>query len=156
MGCSTSPAASRPASILIVEDDEALAQLFASIASQRGHAVTSVHTLADGKARVDAGQIDLVFTDLRLPDGDGLELIEHTRRADPRVAIIAVTAFGSIELAVRAVRLGAYDFLTKPVEPAVMTVAMDRRRAPSSARAVRWPTSWRWSAAWPTRRPRCS
>src|SRR5512140_2648417 len=126
MGCNPNPATIRPASILIVEDDEALAQLFVNIASKCGHAATCVHTLADGKARVDAGEVDLVFTDLRLPDGDGLDLIKHTRRTDPRMAIIAVTAFGSIELAVRAVRLGAYDFLIKPVEPAVMTVAIDR------------------------------
>ncbi len=115
-----------PAQILVVEDDGPLAELFVGIASSRGHRAASVGTLAEARVRIEAGDVDLVLTDLRLPDGDGLDLIAWTRKADPRVVVVAVTAFGSIERAVLAVRQGAYDFLTKPVEPAVLGVAIDR------------------------------
>lgn len=112
--------------LLVVEDDEALAKLFVGISNKRNLRSTCATTIADGKARIEAGNVDLLLTDVRLPDGSGLDLIEWTRKTDPRIVILAVTAFGSIEIAVRAVKQGAYDFLTKPVEPAVLGVALDR------------------------------
>ena len=115
-----------PMNLLVVEDDEALAKLFVGISNKRNLRSTCATTIADGKACIEAGNVDLLLTDVRLPDGNGLELIEWTRKTDPRIVILAVTAFGSIEIAVRAVKQGAYDFLTKPVEPAVLGVALDR------------------------------
>jgi DNA-binding NtrC family response regulator len=112
--------------VLIVEDDEGLADLFVYLASSRGYVAASVGTIAEGKRRIEQGEVDVLITDMRLPDGEALDLIGLTRQIDPRIAIIAVTAFGSIELAVQAVRQGAYDFLTKPVEPAVFGVAIER------------------------------
>jgi DNA-binding NtrC family response regulator len=115
-----------PLNLLIVEDDDALAKLFVGIANKRSLRSTCVTTIADGKRLLESGDVDLLLTDVRLPDGNGLDLIEWTRQTDPRIVILAVTAFGSIEIAVRAVKQGAYDFLTKPVEPAVLAVALDR------------------------------
>lgn len=115
-----------PLNLLVVEDDEALAKLFVGISNKRNLRSTCATTIADGKSYIEAGDVDLLLTDVRLPDGNGLDLIEWTRKTDPRIVILAVTAFGSIELAVRAVKQGAYDFLTKPVEPAVLGVALDR------------------------------
>jgi DNA-binding NtrC family response regulator len=112
--------------VLIVEDDQPLAQLFVGIAGKRHLRSTCATTIADGKKHIETGDVDLLLTDVRLPDGSGLDLVEWTRKTDPRIVILSVTAFGSIELAVRAVKLGAYDFLTKPVEPAVLAVALDR------------------------------
>jgi DNA-binding NtrC family response regulator len=121
-----SPAAAPPPKVLIVEDDEGLAELFVYLAGTHGYAATAVGTIAEGRRRVEQGDVGVLITDMRLPDGAGLELIALARQVDPRIAIIAVTAFGSIELAVQAVRQGAYDFLTKPVEPAVFGVAIER------------------------------
>ncbi len=112
--------------LLIVEDDAALARLFVGIAQRKGYAAESVQRFAEAKALIEGGGIGVLVTDVRLPDGDGLSLVEIARKADPRTAIITVTAFGSIELAVRAMRLGAYDFLTKPVEPEVFGAALER------------------------------
>jgi len=118
--------ASEPVTVLVVEDDAPLAALFVGLLKRGGYRTITAGTVAEGRDRLEAGDVGVLITDLRLPDGDGLELIEWTRKTDPRIAIIAVTAFGSIERAVRAVRLGAYDFLTKPVEPAVFNVAVGR------------------------------
>ncbi|MFO0675399.1 MAG: sigma-54 dependent transcriptional regulator [Polyangiaceae bacterium] len=122
------------ANLLIVEDDEALAELFVNIATQKGFRATAVHTIEAAKAHLADHEVGVLVTDMRLPDGDGLQMIEWVRQADPRTVIVAVTAFGSIELAVRAVRQGAYDFLTKPVEPAVFGVAVARA---AEARSLR-------------------
>jgi len=84
-----------------------------------------VADFASGLAQL-AQRPDVLLVDLQLPDGNGIDLIEWTKQTDPRIVILAVTAFGNIEIAVRAVKQGAYDFLTKPVEPAVLGVALDR------------------------------
>ncbi|MDI3283561.1 sigma-54 dependent transcriptional regulator [Polyangium sp. 15x6] len=115
-----------PMHLLVVEDDAPLAELFVGIAEKRGLRASRAATIAEGRARIEAGDVELLLSDMRLPDGSGIDLIEWTRKADPRIVILAVTAFGSIEIAVRAVRQGAYDFLTKPIEPAVLGVALDR------------------------------
>ncbi|MDI1479826.1 sigma-54 dependent transcriptional regulator [Polyangium sp. y55x31] len=115
-----------PMHLLVVEDDAPLAELFVGIAEKRGLRASRAATIAEGRARIEAGDVEILLSDMRLPDGSGIDLIEWTRKADPRIVILAVTAFGSIEIAVRAVRQGAYDFLTKPVEPAVLGVALDR------------------------------
>lgn len=113
--------------ILIVEDDEALAELFSTLVEAKGYRAKSVGRVADALSLLHSGErFSVVVTDLRLPDGEGFAVIEATKQADPRTAVIFVTAFGSIETAVRAVRLGAYDFLTKPVEPAAFGVSLDR------------------------------
>jgi len=121
-----SPTHANSLNLLVVEDDEPLAKLFVGIANKRNLRSTCATTIADGKRILESGDVDLLLTDVRLPDGNGLDLIEWTRQTDPRIIILAVTAFGSIEIAVRAVKQGAYDFLTKPVEPAVLGVALDR------------------------------
>ncbi len=104
--------------VLVVDDDEALAAILVTLATRLGQIASSVGTVRDAKSAIDRNDVAVLVTDLKLPDGEGLELIEYTRRVDPRIAIIAVTGFGSVESAVLAVRRGAYDFLTKPIEPA--------------------------------------
>jgi DNA-binding NtrC family response regulator len=112
--------------VLVVEDDEALAQMLVLLASKHGYKATSVGTIAAARIEIEKDAYGVLVTDLKLPDGEGLALIEYTRRTDPRIAIIAITGFGTLETAVRAVRQGAYDFLPKPVEPAVFGVAIER------------------------------
>lgn len=112
--------------LLLVEDDTELARLFARVATRKGFAVRLASNVADARAALETGQFSVLVTDVRLPDGDGIELLGYALSRDPALIAIAVTAFGSIELAVRAVRQGAYDFLTKPVEPEVFAAALDR------------------------------
>jgi DNA-binding NtrC family response regulator len=112
--------------MLVVEDDAPLAELFVRLGHGKGYRADAVATVAEARAALEARAYHLLVTDVRLPDGSGLDLLPFTRAQDPRIAIVVVTAFGSIELAVRAVREGAWDFLTKPVEPTLFSVAIDR------------------------------
>lgn len=117
------PTASR---LLIVEDDPALAQALEALAVRDGYAPTVAMTMGEGVAALDRGDVDVVLTDFQLPDGQGTTIIEHARQTDPRIAVVAMTAYGTVDLAVKLVRAGAYDVLTKPVEPSAVRAALAR------------------------------
>jgi len=112
--------------LLLVEADEALAQVFLSVVAKRGYQARWVATVAGAKAALEEQDVGVLVTDLVLPDGDGLQLIEHAKKNDPRTLVIAVASVGTIPLAVQAMRLGAYDFFTKPVEPEVIAATVER------------------------------
>ncbi|MEZ4296669.1 MAG: sigma-54 dependent transcriptional regulator [Polyangiaceae bacterium] len=112
--------------LLLVEADEALAALFLQTAREHGYKARCVNTVAEAMGELEQEAVGVLVTDLQLPDGDGLPLIEHAKKVDPRTLVLVVTAGGSIELAVRAMKLGAYDFLTKPVDPEVLGAALLR------------------------------
>ncbi len=102
--------------MLVVEDDQAMRELLAESLIDDGF---SVETAGDGRTgitRVREGGIDLVISDVRMPDVDGLDLLREVRAGHPAPHVITITAFGSIETAKRAIKLGAYDYITKPFE----------------------------------------
>ena len=70
--------------------------------------------------RLSGGRYDLVLTDMRLPDGDGLDLVEWIQAHRPGVPVAVITAHGNVEAAVRALKLGAFDFLSKPLDLAAL------------------------------------
>lgn len=82
-----------------------------------GLTVTTASTVKDGLAHLSSDMIDVVLTDLKLPDGDGMEIVKAARESTPFLPIIVMTAFGSIEVAVKAIKTGAYDFIAKPFDP---------------------------------------
>ncbi|MEW6324555.1 MAG: sigma-54 dependent transcriptional regulator [Nitrospirota bacterium] len=103
--------------ILVVEDDAEMRRLLADVLADEGHAVTPA---ADGPEALavlsapGAAPFDLVVTDLNLPAMKGLELLHQVKQRLPEVAVIIITAFGSIESAIEAMKQGAYDYLPKP------------------------------------------
>ena len=117
---------SRIVRALIAEDDAPLGHLLVRVLEQAGWQARWAGSCAEALAVIEKGALDVLVTDLRLGDGDGVTLIEAARRVDPRTAIIAITAFGSIDEAVRAVRKGAFEFLTKPVDPSTLRLAIER------------------------------
>jgi DNA-binding NtrC family response regulator len=112
--------------LFVVDDDADLATFLQELLSAAGHQVTVFHDAASAIAAVEERAPDVVITDINMAGMDGFELIARVRAFDPRVSVIAITAFGSIETAVRALKLGAYDFVTKPFEPQTLRVAVDR------------------------------
>ena len=103
------------ATILIVDDEVTFARNAAKYLERFGHTVSTAATVAEGKALAETQKPEALVLDYRLPDGTGLEFIEHIRATDPSVYIILITGHGTIELAVDAMKAGANDLLTKPV-----------------------------------------
>lgn len=104
------------ASILVVEDDAGHRALLHDELVDAGYPVVAVGDAEQAVARLDARDFDLVVSDLRLPGADGMELLGHCRRLPAAPGFIIITAFGTIPQAVEALRQGADDFLTKPVD----------------------------------------
>jgi len=103
------------AKVLIVEDSASLALGYAAQLEDAGHEVSLCETLAEARRSLAAEQFDVVLLDLQLPDGDGLTLFDALPGNKGNPAVIVVTADGSLNRAITAMRLGAYDFLVKPV-----------------------------------------
>jgi DNA-binding NtrC family response regulator len=101
--------------ILIVEDRDSLRRMLERALTQEGYAVESAADAAAGIRLVERQDFDLVLTDLKLPDGSGLQVLAASRAAQPRVPVVVVTGFGTVTAAVAAMKLGAFDFLEKPV-----------------------------------------
>src|SRR5262249_62030299 len=88
------------------------------VLARGGFTVDVVPTGEEALARLTPGAVDLIVTDLRLPGIGGLDVLREVRRTSPGTAAIVITAHGTIEDAVAAMKLGAFDFLTKPFSPA--------------------------------------
>lgn len=127
--------------VLIAEDDTQLRALLTDELTEAGLRVYGAGTLAAAIRALARHEIDLVLTDLRLPDGDGLTLLPRVRAQAAAPAFIVITAFGSVPQAVDAVRSGAEDFLTKPLNLDHVTLAvrraLDTRRLRSEVRRYR-------------------
>jgi len=103
-------------SILVVEDEEAQRSLLEGLLTKEGYIA---RTAGDGKAALDAFRNDtfeIVLLDYKLPDTDGLTLLKAFKEMNPEVEVIMITAFGSIENAVTALKAGAFEYLTKPID----------------------------------------
>ncbi|MFT3691746.1 MAG: sigma-54 dependent transcriptional regulator [Kofleriaceae bacterium] len=116
----------RDVSILVIEDDAAMRDLLAEELGDAGYAVQAAGNAATGLELARAGQFDLIITDLRMPEMDGFDLIRGVRALPEPPHVVMITAFGSIETAIRAVKLGAYDYITKPFEIEELLLAVDK------------------------------
>ena len=118
--------------ILIVEDKESLRTMLRKTLERRGLGVQDSADVVDARRRLQASRFGVVLTDLRLPGGTGLDVLAAAREVDAATPVIVMTAFGTIEEAVRAMKEGATDFLTKPVDTDHLLLlierALERRR----------------------------
>lgn len=102
-------------SLLVVDDDRPLLEAMADYLRSLGHRTETATTVREATARMKEYPFDAVICDVNLPDQDGFELLEWAVQAVPETAVILLTGFGTIENAVEAIRLGAFDYLTKPL-----------------------------------------
>ncbi len=112
--------------ILIVDDEPHMRRILASTLALDGHASVEAAGVAEAKERLNSGVFDVVFTDQKLEDGEGLQVLAAAREADPATSVVIVTAFATIELAVEGMREGAFDFVAKPFQPQVIRAAAIR------------------------------
>src|SRR5687767_10482444 len=101
---------------LIVDDEPDIRELLVLTLSRLGLRVDTAANVADAKRLLDAETYSFCLSDMRLPDGSGLEIVEHVARNHPHVPIAMITAFGSVDAAVSALKAGAFDFVSKPVD----------------------------------------
>jgi two-component system response regulator FlrC len=115
------------ARILVVDDEEGVRSFLAEALEDDGHAVSRAE---DGRAaaeRLSRDRFDLLITDLRMPRMDGLALVRLARAARPEMRVIVLTAHGTVDSAVEVMRLGAFDFLEKPIESPAQLRALAAR-----------------------------
>ncbi len=104
------------AKLVIIDDEAAILELMSKLCRAAGHTVFGCTTGLDGMAAIRSQQPDLVIVDLRIGDVNGLDLVSMCRDQFPNTAVIMVTGHGTVETAVEAMRLGAFDYLTKPFD----------------------------------------
>ncbi|MBN1421640.1 MAG: sigma-54-dependent Fis family transcriptional regulator [Planctomycetes bacterium] len=112
--------------ILIVDDDTAMGEMLSKDLARRGFEARAFSRADDAFAALHAGEYDVVLTDLKMPDTDGISLCRRILENRPDVLVVALTGFATVETAVEALRAGAFDFVTKPVDLDVLAHALDR------------------------------
>ena len=103
------------AAVLVVDDEEDIRELLELTLLRMGLGTESAGTLAEARALLERGRFKLCLTDMRLPDGEGIELVREIAEKHPDLPVAVITAFGSMENAVQVLKAGAFDYLSKPV-----------------------------------------
>ena len=112
--------------ILVVEDDTAMRDLLVEALSDEGYSLLAASNGREGVAAVREHAVDLVITDLRMPDLDGLDMVRELRTLQQPPDVITITAFGTIDTAIKAMKLGAFDYITKPFEIDQLLISIER------------------------------
>ncbi len=117
---------SEPRQLLLVDDDSAMRQMLAALFEEQGYAV---HQADSARAAIEYAKeidFDAVLSDIRMPGKTGIEMVGEMRSLRPRTPVILMTAFGSIDSAIGAMRAGAFDYITKPFEPDTALITVER------------------------------
>jgi len=130
--------------VLIIDDEPDICELIEITLSRMGLVSRSAMNVADALKLIEAEHFDLCLTDMRLPDGDGIEMVKYVQRNHPGIPIAVITAHGNMELAVQALKAGAFDFVSKPVDIQILrnlvssatTVADEITNSPESAKTT--------------------
>jgi two-component system response regulator HydG len=112
------------AKILIVEDDLTFSQLLHGFLQKNGHEIITAASIKDGLKAIAQNTFDLLLLDYRLPDGIGLDVLVNARSAGSTVPVIIMTSFNDVRTAVKAIQSGAFDYITKPVNPEELLMIM--------------------------------
>jgi two-component system NtrC family response regulator len=114
------------ANILIIDDDEMLCDMMTTMVSQMGHSATFANTLKDGLKKASSEEFDVVFLDVRMPDGNGLDILPAIRETFSSPEVIIITGFGDPDGAELAIKNGAWDYIEKPSSIKAMTLPFIR------------------------------
>ena len=112
--------------ILIVDDDEIILDSLCEFLNLEGYNSIGVKSFKQAIVQIQRRNFSLVITDVNIPDGDGFELLNLVKKNYPQTVVIIITGYGSIESAVEAIKMGAYDYLTKPIIDDELRLAVER------------------------------
>ena len=104
------------ANILIIDDEETTCRIFSKILQEEGYTVYTALDGIEGLKIAKENPIDVIFLDIKMPKMDGIKILKMIKKSDAGIVIIILTGYGTIELAKKAMRLGAFDFITKPFD----------------------------------------
>jgi len=120
--------------VLIIDDKKSMVDMLSKTMHAESFAVLTAYSVKEARKLVRQGDIDIVVTDLMLPDGDGIEVLKAVKENSPFMPVILMTAHGSIETAVKAVKEGAYDFIAKPFDPEHLLIIIRRALAEGASK----------------------
>ncbi len=118
--------------ILVVDDDQIILDSLVEFLSLEGYVVESAHSFSTAMNILESKSIDIVLSDINLPGGNGFELLATLKKKCPNIGVIMMTGYGTIESAVEAIKLGAHDYLTKPIHDDELTLCVKRAVAQHS------------------------
>jgi len=116
----------REKNILVIDDDRIILDSLCEFLSLEGFQTSGAETLKSAIAELQKQRYSLIIADINLPDGDGFELLDMVRKEHPQTVVVVITGYGTIESAVRAIKRGAYDYLTKPIVDDDLRLAVER------------------------------
>ncbi len=112
--------------LLVVDDDRAMRQMLSSLFRDAGYGVQEAATADEALELARSVELDAVLSDIKMPGKNGIEMVGELRRIRPDTPVVLMTAFGSIDSAVEAMRAGAFDYITKPFEPDAVLLTVER------------------------------
>jgi len=112
--------------VLVVDDEKLANDLFVEVLTRAGHEVNAVFSAEDALVMIKQKPFDLMLSDIRMKGMDGIELLKKARQLHPNMVVVMITAYGTIENAVKAMKLGAYDYLLKPASPDAIEVIVNK------------------------------
>lgn len=112
--------------LLLIDDDHHVLDSMAGWLREQGYDVDVASGYTTAVTQIDAKKFDLVLADIRLADGDGFDILAHCRQAHPNTTVILITGYGTVDMAIEAIRAGAFDLLTKPLIDEELEMAIDR------------------------------
>jgi diguanylate cyclase (GGDEF)-like protein len=115
-----------PPRILVVDDEEVVCRFLERVLSGRGHEVEVCRGGPDALARIEEGSFDLVITDLKMPGVDGIGVLNKAKELDPLCEVVVITAYASVESAVEVMKLGAYEYISKPFNVDRIRIVVDK------------------------------
>jgi len=112
--------------ILVIDDERGILEGCRRVLEPKGFVVETADTLREGRQKNQAGGFDLVLLDVMLPDGRGIDLISEFLEKDPDIVTVIITGYATVELAVKAIKQGAYDFISKPFDSDMLLMTVNR------------------------------
>ena len=113
-------------SILVIDDEETQRNVLKGYLEKKGYTIYSASSGKEGISLVHNKLVDIVISDYKMPDKTGLEVLEEVKKINPEISFVVLTAYGSVENAVKAMRLGAFDYMSKPVDLDELDLMMEK------------------------------
>lgn len=113
------------ARILVIDDDSNFCIMLKTFLSKKGHDVEEAFSMGEALKKLESQDFDIVLADYRLPDGSGMDILTHVKELKPQTGVIIMTGYADIRMAVKMVKMGAFDYVAKPINPDEILLAIE-------------------------------